>query len=82
MLAGAAIGATAVNALRAQEKAPGAYVVVDISAINNPDVFKTLFPIAGKAIDEFGGKYVIRTENITGLDGRHPSASSSSPSTA
>lgn len=72
MLAGAAIGATAVNGLRAQEKAPGAYVVVDISAINNPDVFKTLFPIAGKAIDEFGGKYVIRTENITGLDGAPP----------
>jgi uncharacterized protein (DUF1330 family) len=72
MFVGAAIGATAVNGLRAQEKAPGAYVVVDIGAINNPDVFKTLFSIAGKAIDEFGRKYVVRTENITGLDGTPP----------
>jgi hypothetical protein len=33
MLAGGAIGATAVNGLHAQGKAPGAYAVVDISAI-------------------------------------------------
>jgi uncharacterized protein (DUF1330 family) len=72
MLAGGAIGATAVNGLRAQDKAPGAYVVVDISAINNPDTFKTLFPIAGKAIADFGGKYVVRTDNVTGLDGTPP----------
>jgi uncharacterized protein (DUF1330 family) len=72
MLAGIGLGAIAVNGLNAQGKAPGAYVVVDISAINNPDVFKTLFPIAGKAIDEFGGKYTMRTENITGLDGTAP----------
>jgi uncharacterized protein (DUF1330 family) len=72
LLAGVAIGATAIQGLHAQGKAPGAYAVVDISAVNNPDVFKTLFPIAGKAIDEFGGKYIIRTENITGLDGTAP----------
>jgi uncharacterized protein (DUF1330 family) len=72
LLAGVAIGATAIQGLHAQGKAPGAYAVVDISAINNPDVFKTLFPIAGKAIDEFGGKYIIRTENVTGLDGTVP----------
>jgi uncharacterized protein (DUF1330 family) len=71
MLAGGAIGATAVNGLHAQGTAPGAYVVVDISAINNP-VFKTLFPIAEKAMKDFGGKFVIRTENITGLDGTPP----------
>jgi uncharacterized protein (DUF1330 family) len=72
LLAGAAIGATAINGLHAQVKAPGAYAVIDISAVNNPDVFKTLFPIAEKAINDFGGKYVIRTENITGLDGTPP----------
>jgi hypothetical protein len=51
MLAGAAIGATAVNELHAQNKAAGAYAVLDLAdyyqarkerAINSPDVFKTL----------------------------------------
>lgn len=72
LLAGVAIGAIAVGSLHAQNKAPAAYAVVDISAVNNPDLFKTLFPIAGKAMEDFGGKYVIRTENITGLDGTPP----------
>ena len=42
MLAGAAIGATAVNGLHAQNKVPGAYAVLDLRAISSPDVFKTL----------------------------------------
>jgi hypothetical protein len=42
MLAGAAVGATAVNGLHAQNKAPGPYAVLDLRAINSPDVFKTL----------------------------------------
>ncbi len=42
VLAGAAIAATAVCGLHAQSKAPGAYAVLDSSAINSPDVFKTL----------------------------------------
>jgi len=42
MLAGAAIGATAVNRLHAQNKAPGAYAVLDLRAVNSPDVFKTV----------------------------------------
>jgi hypothetical protein len=42
LLAGTVIGATAVNGLYAQNKAPGVYAVLDLSAINSPDVFKTL----------------------------------------
>jgi hypothetical protein len=42
MLAGTVIGATAVDRLHAQNKAPGAYAVLDLSAINSPDVIKTL----------------------------------------
>ena len=42
MLADAAIGVTAVNELHALNKAPGAYAVLDLRAINSPDVFKTL----------------------------------------
>ena len=42
MLAGMVIGATAVDGLHAQNKAPGAYAILDLSAINSPDVFKTV----------------------------------------
>jgi hypothetical protein len=41
MLAGTVIGATAVNGLHVQNKVPGAYAVLDLNAINSPDVFKT-----------------------------------------
>jgi hypothetical protein len=42
MLAGMVIGATAVDGLHTQNRAPGAYAVLDLSAINSPDVFKTV----------------------------------------
>jgi len=42
LLAGTVIGATAVNGLHAENKAPGAYAALDLSAVNSPDVFKTL----------------------------------------
>lgn len=72
MLAGAAIGATAVNGLHAQGKAPGAYAIVDISEVTKPDIFKTLLPKAGPSADAFGGKFIVRTEKIVGLDGPPP----------
>jgi uncharacterized protein (DUF1330 family) len=72
LLAGVAIGAIAINGLNAQNKAPGAYVVVDLSEIGNPDLFKTLLPKADPAAAAFGGKFVVRTENIVGLDGTPP----------
>jgi uncharacterized protein (DUF1330 family) len=72
MLAGGTIGAAAVNGLHAQGKAPNAYAVVDISAINDADIFKTLLPKAGPAVVAFGGKFVARTENIVDLDGTPP----------
>ena len=72
MLAGAVFGAAAVNGLNAQNKAPGAYAVVDLSEISNPELFKTLLPKAEPASTAFGGKFIIRTENIVGLDGTPP----------
>jgi hypothetical protein len=42
MVASSVIGATAVDGLHAQNKAPGAYAALDLRAINSPDVFKTL----------------------------------------
>jgi uncharacterized protein (DUF1330 family) len=72
MLAGAAFGALAVNELNAQNKAPGAYAVIDISEISNPDVFKTLLPKTGSSNAAFGGKNIIQTENITATEGIPP----------
>jgi uncharacterized protein (DUF1330 family) len=72
MLAGGAIGATSVNGLRAQGKAPGAYAVIDISAVTNPDVFKTIGAKAGPAMTAAGGKYIMRTDKVLGLDGTPP----------
>jgi len=71
MFAGVIVGASSVNVLHAQAK-PGAYVVVDISEMTNPDLFKTLLPKAPAAMQAFGGQFVMRTEKITALDGAAP----------
>jgi uncharacterized protein (DUF1330 family) len=72
VVVGIIIGAAAVSALNAQGKGPGAYAVVDISEIGDPATFKTLLPKAGQANDQFGGKFIARTENIVALDGTPP----------
>jgi uncharacterized protein (DUF1330 family) len=54
------------------DKGPGAYAVIDISEINNTDVFKTLLPKTAAATAAFGGKNVVVTENIVALDGTPP----------
>jgi uncharacterized protein (DUF1330 family) len=72
LLAGVAIGATAINGLHAQNKSPGAYAVVDISEVTDPEGFKAIGPIAGPAAEKVGGKYIVRTNNITALDGTAP----------
>jgi uncharacterized protein (DUF1330 family) len=71
MLAGVALGA-AITGLHAQGKSPGAYVIVDISEITNPDGFKTLLPKAPAAMQAFGGQFIARTEKITALEGTPP----------
>ena len=72
VLAGVAIGASAVGRLNAQAKAPGAYAVIDITEINNPDLFKTLLSKADAPVNAFGGKFIVRTEKITAIDGAPP----------
>jgi uncharacterized protein (DUF1330 family) len=71
MLAGVAIGAAAVNGLKAQVQ-PGAYAVVDISEITDQNTFGQIVPKALPASDAFGGKYIIRTGKTTALDGTPP----------
>jgi uncharacterized protein (DUF1330 family) len=72
LLAGVAIGAVTVGGLNAQGKAPGAYAVVDIAEVTDPEGFKQIIPIAGPAAEKAGGKYIARTEKITSLDGTPP----------
>jgi uncharacterized protein (DUF1330 family) len=72
MLVGAGLGAAAVDGLRAQGKGPGAYAIIDISEINNPDLFKTLLPKTAASNAAFGGQNVALTENIVAVDGTPP----------
>ena len=71
MFAGVAIGATAINRLNAQGT-PGAYAVADISEISDPQAFKKVIDEAPAVIAASGGRFIIRTENITALDGTPP----------
>jgi uncharacterized protein (DUF1330 family) len=72
LVAGVALGGAVIEGLHAQATPP-AFVVVDISAITDPEGFKALPPKAGpETLAPFGGKYIIRTEKITALDGTAP----------
>jgi uncharacterized protein (DUF1330 family) len=71
LLAGVAIGATAIQGLHAQTKAP-TYVVVAIRSISDADVYKSVIEKAPAANDAFGAKFIIRTDKITSFDGTPP----------
>ena len=73
LLAGAALGAAAIEGLKAQTKPP-AYVVVAVRQINDADAFKT--GVVDKATPAMfaaaGGHYVVRAQKIISLDGPAP----------
>jgi uncharacterized protein (DUF1330 family) len=71
MVAGAALGAVSVGGLYAQGKAPGAYVVIDISEIKDVELFKTIFAKTGSAAS-FGGHNIMASEKIEALHGTPP----------
>ncbi len=74
MLAGAALGATAIHGLHAQAAKP-AYAVVDISEVTDPEAFKAIpnSPTTSPAgLANFGGHYIIRTQDVTAFDGTPP----------
>ena len=73
MLGGIALGGSLIHGLHAQTKAP-AYVVVAIQKINNADVFKAgvIDKATPESLPAAGGKYVIRTQSVTALDGTPP----------
>jgi uncharacterized protein (DUF1330 family) len=71
MLAGFGMGAVAITGLNAQGK-PGAYAVIDISEITDPEAFKQVGPKAGASAAAAGAHFVARTENIIALHGDAP----------
>jgi uncharacterized protein (DUF1330 family) len=71
-LAGFVTGATMVGGLHAQSAVPGGYAVIDISAVDNPDVFKSIGPKAGPLNAAYGGRLIMQTETIVGVDGAPP----------
>jgi uncharacterized protein (DUF1330 family) len=71
LLAGVAIGATAIQGLHAQAK-PLTYVVVAIRNITDADGYKGVIAKAPAAMEGSGGHFVIRTDKIASLDGTPP----------
>jgi uncharacterized protein (DUF1330 family) len=72
LVAGIAAGGGALQAIHAQESQP-TYVVVDISAISDPEGFKAVPAMATPAwVAGFGGKYIVRSDKITTVDGTPP----------
>ena len=72
MLSGFGLGAIAIQGLHAQGTKVGAYVIVDITQINDPTIFKSLLLKEPQAVEAFGGRFVARTNYITGHDGVAP----------
>jgi uncharacterized protein (DUF1330 family) len=73
IIAGAGIGGAIIEGLHAQAKAP-VYVVVAIRKINDADGFKrgVVEKTSPETLKAAGGRYVVRTQNITSLDGPPP----------
>ena len=72
LIAGVTLSVFASKGSSAQS-APPTYFIVDFSEITDPEGFKAL---AAKATPEilagFGGKYVVRSQNITAVEGVAP----------
>src|ERR1700739_2315488 len=72
LVAGIAEGGAIIKGLQAKAKPP-VYVVVDIADITDAEGFKAIIPLsAPDTLAPFGGRYVIRTDKITALDGTPP----------
>lgn len=72
LVAGTALGAVAVEGLHAQAKPP-TYVIVDIRSITDPNGLQdVIMKTAPQVLSAAGGRYVIRTNEITSLDGAAP----------
>src|SRR4051794_28429639 len=71
LLAGAALGATAIQGLRAQAK-PIAYVVAEIDVTNQEGYVKEYLPPSSKALLDAGAKYLARGSKTIAIKGEAP----------
>jgi len=72
LAAGIVVGGAVIHQVHAQATPP-TYVVVDFSDITDPEGFKAVPAKASPAwVASFGGKYIIRTDTITPVDGAAP----------
>jgi uncharacterized protein (DUF1330 family) len=72
--AGLALGFVAIRGLHAQSKPP-VYVVIEINEISDVDGFKAFLkmdPSNVVEVKDADGRYLVRTENVTALDGTAP----------
>jgi len=70
-LAGFAVGALTVQALHAQAKPP-AYTISEIDVTNVDGFTKEFAPIAGKALQDAGAKFLARGGKTVSIDGEPP----------
>jgi uncharacterized protein (DUF1330 family) len=68
---GAILGAAAAGNLRAQGP-PTAYAVIEISEFTDPESFKAVLANTPMGLVPFGGRFVIRSDNVVPLDGVPP----------
>jgi len=73
LTAGIALGALAVQGLHAQAK-PVGYVVVEVAVTDKDGYAKEFIPPAAKAIEEGGGKYVVRGGKTVSFQGTPPAS--------
>ncbi|HEX3162505.1 MAG TPA: DUF1330 domain-containing protein [Pseudolabrys sp.] len=71
MLAGALLGATAIQGLHAQAK-PRAFVVAEVDVTNQEGFIKEYVPLAVKALTESGSKPVVRGGKTATIEGAPP----------
>lgn len=71
MLAGAALGAAAIQTLHAQAKPPG-YVITEITIKDQDGYTKEFLPPVTKAIQDAGGKFIARGGKTITFSGAAP----------
>jgi uncharacterized protein (DUF1330 family) len=71
---GLGLGSVAIRGLYAQSKSP-VYVVIEINEISDVEGFKAFLkmdPSNVVEVKDADGRYLVRTENVTALDGTAP----------
>jgi uncharacterized protein (DUF1330 family) len=71
LMAGMAMGALAVGTPGAQPNPP-TYAVIDVASIGDPDGYRAIGPKGEPSIRPYGGRFVMRTDNIVASDGAPP----------